>query len=167
MKNNYAKIDIMIDSAEDLYSKYSIDTNPTLNPEVESFINSNIKDSKVKEKFKFNIHTPNELSEAEQLNYARVIKKHYNALVQESMQMIMRYLLISVILLAVGLFFGTMLIISKASVNPIVVILFEVLTWVFVWEFIDIIAFIIPVKQFKTKRLKKVANAKFNFVVTK
>ena len=47
----------------------------------------------------------------------------------------------------------------------ILMIFLEILTWVFGWEFIDILVFSVPIKKHKTKKYAKIINAKFDFVV--
>ena len=167
-KKSTSKIKIRIEDSEDLYSKYSTEDNIVLNSEAVSFIEAELKNVDSKSEVKVVVETPNEISE-ERKNICKVsIRKHFKNHVMEANQLIKKYLVLAGIIFVVSLIFGWLSVMGqKWNFPQICMIFIEVLTWVFGWEFIDILVFMIPIKRFKTRKIRKISNAKFEFVVKK
>ena len=165
-KKSTSVIKMAINESDDLYSTYSTEDNIVLNSEAVSFLEAELKSVKKEDSIKLVIETPNEVSDERKSKCIKSIKSHFKGIVNESKELIKRYLLIALIMfvatsvLAVTQVFG-----QSWNFPQILMIFLEILTWVFGWEFIDILLFMIPVKQYKTKKYNKIVKAKFDFVV--
>ncbi len=165
-KKSTSVIKMAINESEDLYSTYSTEDNIVLNSEAVSFLEAELKSVKKEDSIKLVIETPNEVSDERKSKCIKSIKNHFKGIILEAKDLIKRYLFIALIMfVATSVLAVTQVLGQSWNFPQILMIFLEILTWVFGWEFIDILLFVIPVKQYKTRKYNKIVKAKFDFVV--
>ena len=167
-KKSTSVIRMAINDSEDLYSTYSTENNIVLNNEAVAFLESELKGVESKDNIKIVIETPTKISDERKNKCVKSIKNHFKGIISEAKDLIKRYLIIALIMFVATCLLATLQILgNKFGFPDILMIFLEILTWVFGWEFIDILVFSVPIKKHKTKKYAKIINAKFEFVVKK
>lgn len=165
-KKSTAVIRMAINDSEDLQPTFSTKNNIVLNNEAVAFLESELKGVESKDNIKIVIEIPTKVSDERKNKCVKSIKNHFKGFVNESKELIKRYLFIALIMfVATSVLALTQVLGQSWNFPQILMIFLEILTWVFGWEFIDILVFSVPIKKHKTKKYAKIINAKFEFVV--
>ena len=164
MKENLSIIELRVENKSELYSKFSTDNNKVVNEEVISYIENSARKLPNKENLQINIESGTKLIKDEQDEFKEAFQKYYkNKNVENSKHTNFFYLLSIVFLLVgmaciVGLNF-----LKNSNVSYVAETILEVVSWVFIWEFVDILCFKIGIDFFKRRKNNKILKSEIVF----
>lgn len=164
MKENLSIIELKVKNKTELYSKFSTDNNKVVNEEVVSYIENLARKLPNKENLQIKIESEAKLIKAEQDDFKEAFRKYYknkNAEINKNTNFF--YLLSFVFLLVgmaciVGLNF-----LRNSNVSYVAQTILEVVSWVFIWEFVDILCFKIGINFFKRRKNNKFLKSEIVF----
>ena len=78
----------------------------------------------------------------------------------------MKLTIISLSCLLIGIIFITLLnFLSKLSTPYVILLILEIVSWVFVWEFVDVFVFSRFLNRIKMNNIKKMKNCSIIFII--
>lgn len=166
MKKETETISICFEKIEDCYSKFSIPHNKVFDKNAVEFIEDSLKDTKSKSNIKLEIHLKKDCEEKDKLECEKTIKKYYKNNYTEKSQENMKLTIISLSCLLIGIIFITLLnFLSKLSTPYVILLILEIVSWVFVWEFVDVFVFSRFLNRIKMNNIKKMKNCSIIFII--
>ena len=166
MKNKATtqNITLKLNNANEMFSPYSEENNLSLKPEIAKHIEHSTEDAKKNSKICVYVETPKPVSEKEKEDCVMAFKNHYKLYLQDEKNELKHYYFISLILLGVGALLTVLFcFLTWWNVNLIVRTLVEIVSWAFVWEFVDVFFFRCMFKRKKLNYIKLLINAKLHF----
>ena len=148
--NDIETINIKIKSEEELYSGYNYDKNEVLNPALGDFLLEKAEALPVKSKLRLKFFSDVNIKEHELFS---AIKNKFKGEFENYQRKLKKTALFSLVVLILGiLFLGLFILEEMFFQTPILSIILEIVSWVFIWEAVD--AFFLQRSSLKEKRLQ-------------
>lgn len=136
-----AIVDIIIKDKEEVISPFVIDGQEVINAEFAGLIDNTVKSIPPSQAININI-TCEKLTDKDKTDFALAIKNYYKNStleVQRKMDGNLKIFLIMLVFSVVSI--SALFLVNFFDLNWIVVELVDIITWVFIWEAIDLIVF--------------------------
>ena len=148
--NEIETINIKIKSEEELYSGYNYDRNEVLNPALGDFLLEKAESLPAKSKLRLKFFSDVNIKEHELFS---AIKNKFKGEFENYQRKLKKTALFSLVVLILGiLFLGLFILEEMFFQTPILSIILEIVSWVFIWEAVD--AFFLQRSSLKEKRLQ-------------
>lgn len=155
---------IQFNNIKDAYSKFSTDNNKVLDDSAGAYISESFKDLHSKSQKTLEIHLIENCEEKEKEECKTVIKKYFLNDYNEYKDENLKLTVISFSLLLIGLIFiGILIFLNRISAPYAISLILEIITWVFIWEFVDVFVFARFTNHIKMKKIKKILNSEIIF----
>ena len=148
--NEIETINIKVKSEEELYSGYNYDKNEVLNPALGDFLLEKAEALPVKSKLRLKFFSDVNIREHELFS---AIKNKFKGEFESYQRKLKKTALFSLVVLILGILFLGLFILEEMFFHtPVLSIILEVASWVFIWEAVD--AFFLERLSLKEKRLQ-------------
>ena len=148
--NEIETINIKIKSEEELYSGYNYDKNEVLNPALGDFLLEKAEALPVKSKLRLKFFSDVNIREHELFS---AIKNKFKGEFENYQRKLKKTALFSLVVLILGILFLGLFILEELFFHtPVLSIILEIASWVFIWEAVD--AFFLERLSLKEKRLQ-------------
>ena len=148
--NEIETINIKVKSEEELYSGYNYDKNEVLNPALGDFLLEKAEALPVKSKLRLKFFSDVNIREHELFS---AIKNKFKGEFENYQRKLKKTALFSLVVLILGiLFLGLFMLEEMFFHTPVLSIILEIASWVFIWEAVD--AFFLERLSLKEKRLQ-------------
>ena len=161
--NEIETINIKIKSEEELYSGYNYDKNEVLNPALGDFLLEKAEALPVKSKLRLKFFSDVNIREHELFS---AIKNKFKGEFENYQRKLKKTALFSLVVLILGILFLGLFILEELFFHtPVLSIILEIASWVFIWEAVD--AFFLERLSLKEKRLQmaRIYDAEMEVVV--
>ena len=148
--NEIETINIKIKSEEELYSGYNYDRNEVLNPALGDFLLEKAESLPAKSKLRLKFFSDVNIKEHELFS---AIKNKFKGEFENYQRKLKKTALFSLVVLILGILFLGLFILEELFFHtPVLSIILEIASWVFIWEAVD--AFFLERLSLKEKRLQ-------------
>lgn len=148
--NEIETINIKVKSEEELYSGYNYDKNEVLNPALGDFLLEKAEALPVKSKLRLKFFSDVNIREHELFS---AIKNKFKGEFESYQRKLKKTALFSLVVLILGILFLGLFILEEMFFHtPVLSIILEVASWVFIWEAVD--SFFLERLSLKEKRLQ-------------
>ncbi len=161
--NEIETINIKIKSEDEIYSGYNYDKNEVLNPELSDFLLEKAEAVPIKSKLRLKFFSDVNIREHELFS---AIKNKFKGEFESYQRKLKKTALFSLVVLILGILFLGFFILEEMFFHiPILSIILEIASWVFIWEAVD--AFFLERLSLKEKRLQmaRIYDAEMEVVV--
>ena len=156
-------LEIKIDSINDLYSNFSINNNKILNPEIQQYISSNVEGFSKRNSLKIKFSSSKKPTIKEKDEAKTVLKNTYKKVVDDCNKTINLYYILSLIFLLIGTVSIVVLHVISSYAPYVIKTILEIISWVFVWEFVDVLCFRAIFRIIKNNQNKKIYKSEIEF----
>ena len=156
-------LEVKIESANDLYSNFSINNNKILNPQIQQHISKNVEGFSKRNHLKIKFVSSKKLTAKEKDDAKTVIKNTYKKVVDDCSKTINLYCILSLIFLLIGIIAIVVLHVISSYATYVIKTILEIISWVFVWEFVDVLCFRAIFKIIKNNHNKKIYKSEIEF----
>lgn len=135
-------IDLHVKDDNNFLSPYSTEENSTISDGVSDFIAHSLLEVNAKERIHFNIYS-NSIDEKEKKEYTSAIHSQYASEYKQTVYEKKRLLIISAIMFMIAVLTLTVMILLEVSGvgNAIITEIIDIVSWVFMWEAVDVFFF--------------------------
>lgn len=148
--NEIETINIKVKSEEELYSGYNYDKNEVLNPALGDFLLEKAEALPVKSKLRLKFFSDVNIREHELFS---AIKNKFKGEFESYQRKLKKTALFSLVVLILGILFLGLFILEEMFFHtPVLSIILEIASWVFIWEAVD--SFFLERLSLKEKRLQ-------------
>lgn len=148
--NEIETINIKVKSEEELYSGYNYDKNEVINPALGDFLLEKAEALPVKSKLRLKFFSDVNIREHELFS---ALKNKFKGEFENYQRKLKKTALFSLVVLILGILFLGLFILEEMFFHtPVLSIILEIASWVFIWEAVD--AFFLERLSFKEKRLQ-------------
>lgn len=148
--NEIETINIKVKSEEELYSGYNYDKNEVLNPALGDFLLEKAEALPVKSKLRLKFFSDVNIREHELFS---AIKNKFKGEFENYQRKLKKTALFSLVVLILGILFLGLFILEEMFFHtPVLSIILEIASWVFIWEAVD--SFFLERLSLKEKRLQ-------------
>ena len=156
-------LEINIKSPSDLYSNFSINNNKILNPEIQQHISSTVEGFSKRNDLKIKINSSKDFTENEKQDARNVLKNAFKKVVDDNNKTINSYCIFALVFLLIGIVSIVVLHVISSFAPYVLKTILEIVSWVFVWEFVDVLCFRTFFRIIKNKHNKKIYKSEIEF----
>ena len=157
-KNKEEKtIVVSVNDVEQCFSQFSDHKNgtPFLCDELSNYLEKNASEDHAVDKLKLLVQSENKATQKEKDLFVESVKKQFKRESDRENKVLKRQDLLSFSLLGIGIVFLIIMQVITHYKTPLILEMFlEIIAWVFVWEFVDVLGF----KRFEVKHKLKTYN---------
>lgn len=156
-------VEVGVRDKSEVIAPFSVDGKLSINMELASTLDNLGKSLSPKDRLHFNIKCEN-WSDQEKFDLASAIKYYFSNCMIETQRKLESNFKIFLTMVALSIFFVLLLFLADFIAAPFIVIeVIDIITWGFVWEAVDLIAFQRKLYLFEYNRDKVIYNMKITF----
>lgn len=154
-------IEVNLENIKDIYNEYNI---KTVNDDFENYILKQTKNLNKNENASIQITCKEPPSKTEKEEAVKAIKANFEEENIEIRNRVKKFYIIGIVLFLIGcLFLIPIHFLQIYNASEVISVIFEIVTWVFIWEFVECVSFRTFSERLKKRRVDKILKGEIIF----